>query len=170
MTFSSGWKGVLHLLQMKQLHLRNSNSDDNDNLDNKINFSKENKVTPLLPFHDFDSNNTSPVKVSGKVFSDFLFHSHLIATLELPKKYLQIDNIQKRDYRTFSIESFRREFEIPNIPVVFTNYNMTKEGSNCKGQIEEEEISLSALHRRFPEAKVHASGYSLSLKEFMAYW
>jgi hypothetical protein len=168
----SGWKRVYQLLLRKQ----NRNN---------------NKLLPRYNDEQVFDNDTSsmhfPILVSGIVFSDFLFHSHFIATLEFPRKFLKVDNVERRDYNSFDVEAFRNEFEIPNIPVVFTNYPIYKKFKNkdnmnmsnsitaipqCESKGEEGggEISLADLTSKFPVVKVHASGYNLSMQEFAAYW
>ncbi|GIL47321.1 hypothetical protein Vafri_4169, partial [Volvox africanus] len=52
-------------------------------------------------------------------YSDLLYQPWFCATLKLPHEWLAVDNIDRR--RGLTPEQFRREYEIPNRPVILTD-------------------------------------------------
>mmetsp|Transcript_10918 Transcript_10918/g.30888 ORF Transcript_10918/g.30888 Transcript_10918/m.30888 type:complete len:279 (-) Transcript_10918:1430-2266(-) len=58
-----------------------------------------------------------PLKASG-VFSDLLYQPWFLGHLEIDEEWLRADTIQRRG--NLPLEDFRREFELPNVPVVLT--------------------------------------------------
>jgi hypothetical protein len=59
----------------------------------------------------------SPLRVSG-VFSDLLYQPWFLGHLMIDSDWLQADTIQRRC--NLSVEDFRRDFELPNRPVVLS--------------------------------------------------
>ena len=138
-----------------------------------------------------DTRTREAVQVRG-VFSDLLFHSHICAsTAALPSRWLERDNAPRRRVvrshegrgKTFTVEQFVREFEVPNRPVVLqgcdviAHYNESSAnasnvdaGDGCADSGPEHEALLDRLVTRYGASlDVHVAGYTMRLREYVAY-
>lgn len=66
--------------------------------------------------------NVPPESAKIKVqhfYSDLLYQPWLCATLDVDSAWLEVENIDRR--HDLSLEEFKKEYEIPNIPVIITD-------------------------------------------------
>jgi hypothetical protein len=125
------------------------------------------------------SPHSPPIRARG-VYSDLLYHSHLVATVALPRRFLARDTVERRAAAATSAETFARDFEAPNRPVVLQGCRVAAkvavrvggpgdEGTAALREAGDGPVSLDDLEARFADAAVHVSGFTMALREYAAY-
>lgn len=72
---------------------------------------------PHAPLRPPAVGERAPLRVAG-VYSDLLYQPWFLGHLEIDPEWLEADTIERR--ADLSLEDFRRDFELPNRPVVLT--------------------------------------------------
>lgn len=75
------------------------------------------KHTYLVSKYGDNVKAPNPIKVQG-VYSDLLFQPYYCAAAPIEDAWLEIENIERRQYRDLTLEIFKRDFEGPNVPVI----------------------------------------------------
>lgn len=88
------------------------------NRNQKVNASQQGSDGPSIDEAVSRSVAKPFFKVSG-FYSDLLYQPHLCATIEMPREWLQVDNIDRRS--GLSVEDFVLQYERPNRPVIITD-------------------------------------------------
>eukprot|EP01023_Acetabularia_acetabulum_P018056 TRINITY_DN19112_c0_g1_i2.p1 TRINITY_DN19112_c0_g1~~TRINITY_DN19112_c0_g1_i2.p1 ORF type:complete len:503 (+),score=77.97 TRINITY_DN19112_c0_g1_i2:87-1595(+) len=105
-------------------------------------------------------NSSKPPNFRVKGFySDLLYKPFICAHLDIPEKWLQKDNIERRSNLT--LKNFRENFEIPNKPVVITD--------EIPKWTAFKSWTWEYLTKKFENSTIHAGGYEIKFQNFLEY-
>lgn len=148
---------ISHLSDLwKALVLQKVSEDSSKTIELKLRSSW--RTTYLATFHRSTTYKHEPLAISGH-YSDFFYQPHLCANIPLKKRWLSKDTVDRR--ADLTLDDFRREYEVPNVPVIITDV-VTKWPAFGKWNTEFWRDTHGSL-------VVHMAGIDLPMSDYLDY-